>query len=81
MLFLYTLLTLFSYQVSTVACSEMSVNGRSFLRFDLLSTNTSIAAATDTLSLRFRTIEPHGLLFYAHGVGYVSLELYHCKLR
>ncbi|XP_046841750.1 contactin-associated protein-like 2 isoform X2 [Xenia sp. Carnegie-2017] len=81
MLFLYTLLTLFSYQVSTVACSEMNVNGRSFLRFDLLGTNTSIAGATDTLSLRFRTIEPHGLLFYAHGVGYVSLELYNCKLR
>lgn len=62
-------------------CAEVSVRGSEYIKFDLLGTNTSIFGTSDTLSLRFKTVEPQGLLFYAHGVGYITLELYHCKLR
>ena len=69
------------YCVSFVRCAEVSVRGSEYIKFDLLGTNASIVGTSDTLSLRFKTVEPHGLLFYAHGVGYMTLELYHCKLR
>ena len=67
--------------VCSAHCAEMTVGGSEYIKFDLLGTNTSIYGTTDTLGLQFKTFEQHGLIFYAHGVGYVSLELYHCKLR
>lgn len=62
-------------------CAEMNVQGSEYIKYDLFGTNASIVGTSDTLSLRFKTVQPHGLLFYAHGVGYITLELHHCKLR
>ena len=77
----FVIVCLLLYCISFARSTELSVHGSEYIKYDLLGTNTSIVGTSDTLSLQFKTVEPHGLLFYAHGVGYITLELYHCKLR
>lgn len=63
--------------------AEMNLKGSSYIKYSMFKTKHIIHGITETLSLRFKTINPSGLLFYAHGMDrkFIGLELFHCKLR